>query len=302
MNPIITEEQRTNFFRNGFVTLQGVVPQQFLDRAVRAINMHFTRGISEDDAEKFINGQLFPDLQGKPAIGDLFNKTAAKPLAESMIGEIGPTYGGQIALRFPGSMCIESDELGATPSPNMWWEDGWHIDGFGKERRPGEINNFSMLFGVFLKDCPLPFHGNLMVFPGTHWILQNYFRENCLEKTANSLEGDDIMPKGLPFPTPIQVTGKAGDVVMAHYQLAHSIAPNLSPDIRYVVYFRLYSKLHQPQHKYRPSSILDIWQDWPAMQPLIQSGQVVWGGPPVADQEVADLKKIAETFFEKKEV
>jgi hypothetical protein len=43
----------------------------------------------------------------------------------------------------------------------------------------------------------------------------------------------------LPISKPHQICAKAGDVILCHYQLAHTISPNTSPNIRYCVYFRL---------------------------------------------------------------
>jgi hypothetical protein len=60
---------------------------------------------------------------------------------------------------------------------------------------------------------------------------------------------------------PEHITGKAGDVVLLHYQTAHSVAPNSSSQIRYATYFRLYSTSH-PQDTFRPESMLDIWKDY----------------------------------------
>ena len=56
-------------------------------------------------------------------------------------------------------------------------------------------------------------------------------RPGNVEKLAH--EGDKALPKHLPFAAPVQVKMKQGDMVLAHYQLAHSIAPNTSPRIRY---------------------------------------------------------------------
>ncbi len=68
--------------------------------------------------------------------------------------------------------------------------------------------------------------------------------------------------------SPIQIQAKAGDVVLCHYQLAHTIAPNVSPNIRYAIYFRLHSLNHPPQ-TYRPESITNIWLDYPAMSGIV---------------------------------
>ena len=46
------------------------------------------------------------------------------------------------------------------------------------------------------------------------------------------------MPE-VTLPDPVPVTGRAGDAVLCHYQLAHTAGPNTSPHIRYAVYFRL---------------------------------------------------------------
>ena len=72
------------------------------------------------------------------------------------------------------------------------------------------------------------------------------------------------MSLGLRLPKPAPVTGKAGDIVLAHYQLAHTVSPNLSGDIRYMCFFRL-SVRGLANH--RVESMLDIWRDWPALRP-----------------------------------
>lgn len=77
---------------------------------------------------------------------------------------------------------------------------------------------------------------------------------------------------------------RAGDVIIANYCLAHNVAPNISPFIRYGIYFRISSSAHGsrkksstgPQQsltgrnasdmKHRPESMLDVWLDWPGLR------------------------------------
>jgi ectoine hydroxylase-related dioxygenase (phytanoyl-CoA dioxygenase family) len=40
---------------------------------------------------------------------------------------------------------------------------------------------------------------------------------------------------------PVQVLAEAGDVLVAHSSLPHSVAPNVSSSIRYALYFRVNS-------------------------------------------------------------
>lgn len=66
--------------------------------------------------------------------------------------------------------------------------------------------------------------------------------------------------------------------MIAHYQLAHSIAPNISPcrfltppndriDIRYALYFRV--SAHQLDAFY-PESMIDIWKDFKGMTEVVK--------------------------------
>lgn len=76
------------------------------------------------------------------------------------------------------------------------------------------------------------------------------------------------MPKFKFSRPPVQICGKAGDVVIVNYLTAHLVAPNISSNIRYCVYFRLKTGAYnQPHHaqRHRPESMLNAWHDWPGL-------------------------------------
>jgi len=53
------------------------------------------------------------------------------------------------------------------------------------------------------------------------------------------------MHEGMPqveLGEPVQLFANPGDVVLCHYQLAHSTAVNLSPNDRIAIYFRIWFK------------------------------------------------------------
>jgi ectoine hydroxylase-related dioxygenase (phytanoyl-CoA dioxygenase family) len=112
-----------------------------------------------------------------------------------------------------------------------------------------------MLLGVVLSDISEPFAGNLAVWPGTHHIYEQYFQEHGWEALL------DGMPP-VELPEPEQLSAQAGDVVLCHYQLAHGITSNISPNIRYAIYFRLY---HTEHEAYGKQTMTDIWREWPGM-------------------------------------
>ena len=49
---------------------------------------------------------------------------------------------------------------------------------------------------------------------------------------------------------------EAGDAVICHYLLAHSIVPNCSPDLRYAVYFRLNVREGE---RFHPEPMTNMW-------------------------------------------
>lgn len=127
--------------------------------------------------------------------------------------------------------------------------------------------------------------GNLTVYPGSHYQLQNYFRVYGFEDLY--LKGVQGLPQ-LDFTAtrPIQIRARAGDAIILNYSTAHNIAPNVSPFIRYTVYFRLTKRITRPLQqaaqssinsslsslpspttmKHRPDSMLNVWSDWSGLQ------------------------------------
>lgn len=142
-----------------------------------------------------------------------------------------------------------------------------------------------IIIGVVLQDAEEEYMGNLTVYPGSHYQLQNYFRIYGFEDLY--VKGVQGLPQ-LDFSAtkPVQIRARAGDAIILNYSTAHNIAPNLSPFIRYTVYFRLTKQTSRPlprdahssinsslsslpspsTMKHRPESMLNVWSDWPGIQ------------------------------------
>lgn len=167
------------------------------------------------------------------------------------------------------------------------WQNSWHIDGWPSplnEKRDG-IENFTVLVGVMLADVLEPLHGNLSVFPGSHAILEQCIREaggpQNLFADPSAFQNPDAMrdPQNASIqklqaiadkrmPKPTQVCAKAGDVIIAHYQTAHSIAPNISDDIRYCVYFRV-THSRRKEKSYAPDCLTNIWVEFEGLRSVL---------------------------------
>ncbi|MEK3890499.1 phytanoyl-CoA dioxygenase family protein [Bacillus sp. FSL K6-3431] len=217
--------QRKELFEKGYVHIPGVIPQAMLNEVRKAINHSLgEEGMDKEELATFRSQSYCPELQYTPVISDLYHRTPIHDLVDSVIDttKIFPINGAQIALRFP-----RLDD----PAP----EARPHIDGMYSPNNgvtEGTIQNFTALVGVLLSDLTEDDAGNFTVWPGTHRTFESYFSEN----------GPEVLLNGMPpveMPEPIQIKGKAGDIVFCHYQLAHGIGPNISPDIRYAVFFRI---------------------------------------------------------------
>ncbi len=246
----LTKFQKQQFFEQGFLHVPGVVPRVMVDDALRAINHSLGEGLPSEDIQTLRAQTYCRELTNQPVISDLLNGTPAFALAESAIdpGKVKRSSSGQIALRFPSYQ-----DPPRQPGPHV---DGMYTPHNGVKE--GTIGNFTMLAGVLLSDLVAPFCGNFTVWPGTHTLFQDYWREHGVEAL---LEG---MPK-VEMPEPLQIIGKTGDIVLVHWATAHSAAVNVSPHVRYAIFFRL---KHDEHDSHPRETMTDIWMDWPALRQL----------------------------------
>jgi len=127
------------------------------------------------------------------------------------------------------------------------------------------VRNFTCAVGIFLTSVTSPFSGNLSVFPGSHHVLEQYFKnpkhlQNLRDKGGQCLIEAKIVNN---FPQPLQqLTVQAGDMVILNYNLAHLVAPNKSGTERVAVYFRIKA---QNTEEYNGLNMNNIWQEWKGM-------------------------------------
>ena len=247
----LTPAQARALVDEGYLLVPDLVARDRVDAALKAINHSLgERGIDRD-ALWTMRAQTFcPELVSAAPILDLYRETGLRGLAESAlgVGKVRAPATGQIALRFPQELATPRD-----PHP--------HIDGMPGPLNgvtPGTIFHFTALGAVFLSDVELPFRGNFTVWPGTHAALARHF----------AAHGTDGLLAGFPpiaLPPPRQLRARAGDVLLAHYQLAHGAAPNVGPHVRYAVFFRLF---HQAHDVASTATMTDLWREWDGVRDL----------------------------------
>jgi ectoine hydroxylase-related dioxygenase (phytanoyl-CoA dioxygenase family) len=64
---------------------------------------------------------------------------------------------------------------------------------------------------------------------------------------------------GRRWPVPTQLQLDEGDAVLVHWATPHAAVRNLSPDVRYMVYFRIHHVAHEPG---QPLTLCNLWRHW----------------------------------------
>ena len=236
------------FRRQGYLHLPALVPPTLVEAARAKILLDVEKHFDPTRLTEYNNRSWCPDLRGSREIQRLFQNKAVRAIADEALGRKQYVYdSGQIAIRQARNAQQASPPVA-------------HIDGIPTPHNgvPGTaIQNFTALLGVFLTDVKRDFAGNFTVWPGSHLILEEYFREYGRTALENG------MPN-LPLGDPVQLHCQPGDVVFCHYQLAHAAAANISPDDRTAIFFRLwFNDISGPDRsEQRWHNLTHIWDGW----------------------------------------
>lgn len=251
---MLTDEQKRHFVENGYVQIQGAIPEAMIDAARRAVNHSIGEvGLGGKNAEGNRSAFFCAELLDAPVITDLYNRTSVIAVAESLMGagNVLPVERAKPYPRFP----LPPGEDPAEPRG--------HLDGIGNGSNgtaKGEYKRgFTAFAVIYLADVPEPNSGNFTVWPKSHRLFAELFRR----------DGHEILKNGMPRPDlpepPIMITGKAGDLVLAHHQVVHGACANASSNVRLAVIARL---KHKEVEAVGSDAYTDIWREWPGVEDL----------------------------------
>lgn len=222
---------------DGYCHLHSFVSRDITNSLLRQINAELGDGLSKEDAACLkVNRKGFGSsaLLNGSELRSLLVQTKIWPTVVALFGVANiaiPSYYAQVALRFPQ----KDDVKQYLP---------WHVDNV----REDTVHSFGLLVGVFLTDAQLEDSGNFTVFPGGHRQLEGLFRSQGASAIFRNENGRIVTPENMELSEPKQLLVQAGDVVIAHPLLPHRAAPNLSPNIRVAIYFRIYHPLLSYEH------------------------------------------------------
>lgn len=242
---MLSDEQLDEFTERGFLLIPGVVRGRTLTQTGSRID----EIIAADPPAPDKRGNHFYFRNTKkdqePALTAPLTGSDAFDLAEQLTGPgtlQAPTQ-VQIALNIP-------------PYPHRPGRP--HIDASDPESTGGPIRGtFTLLAGILMTDQLAENAGNLWVWPGTHLTHAAYFRENG--------PGQFCAYPPIDLPEPVQVKGRAGDLLLAHYLLGHNIGGNYdSENTRRALYFRLSTLGHEA---HTAEFLKDPWLDYKPIRP-----------------------------------
>jgi hypothetical protein len=217
---VLTEEQIRSFAERGYLVVPDLVSRAGLDAA----NAEVDRLIAKEPPPPRHTGHHFywRRLEESPSLAEC----PALPAARQLTGtdDIAVAFGTvQVALNIP---------------PFVHQPGRPHIDGY----QPGQVTpgTFTLLAGLLLTDQLGDNGGNLWVWPGTHLAHAAFFVARGPEAFAEAGGYPDI-----EWPEPIQIHGRRGDVLLAHYLLGHNIGGNYEGGLtRRALYWRLRAPGH----------------------------------------------------------
>jgi Phytanoyl-CoA dioxygenase (PhyH) len=229
--------------QQGFAQFGELTPRPLIDAALDAIEIDRNTNFDPERQIEYDNRSYCPGLRATSPIMNLLSQSPVLNLLDEIfeLDKIGWSD-GQVAIRRAHNF---TEPVPPTP----------HIDGFStglNGLEEGRIYNHTILVGVFLTPVTRTFAGNFTVWPGSHYIYENYFRER----------GTRAMSEPMPTPEvgePSQLICGVGDVVLAHYQLAHAAAVNTSDHDRIAIYFRVWlRKMESDRWHY----LTNMWEGW----------------------------------------
>lgn len=241
---MLSDADIERFAVDGYLVVRGVVPERVL---------------SELDVEVDALVAGAPPPAGKVGFHHYFEDPARLPAASRALRD-----GGVLALAgelvAPLAIDLAFDHIQVATSIHGWDHEpgAGHVDGYGV---PGQTEpfTFTMLAGIYLGDESDAGRGNLWVWPGSHLVHQRMFEERGVDVmlTNPAAAGHPCL---LPDPPDVgrgqPVLAQRGDVVLAHYLLAHNQSGNMWNPLRRIVYYRLAAEGHRERWRQTHTDVL----------------------------------------------
>lgn len=255
---VLTSEERAQFQRDGFVVVPSLVAEDRLSLADEEIS-RFIEEVRPTDVLE-VHGPTVVRDHGVPGQHQWFPPVDRLPACDAALRD-SKAIDAANDLVAPGSLrhAFDHIQVATTVAPWRHVPGGPHLDGH-TEDPPG---SFTMLVGILLTDQTDPQSGNLWVWPGSHVAHATMFRDRGSRVLLETQGHSTMLDPPIELGQPIEVRGRRGEVLLAHYLLGHNKGGNTSSTTRRTIYYRLTTEDHR---SHWADALSDPWVEYPALR------------------------------------
>jgi hypothetical protein len=253
MSPL-TQDQVRRFTEDGFLVASGLVDADRIAAALAVVDDLIASS---------------PPPAGHTGHHFYWNQEAA-PLLATMSGT--PAWDAARQLTRDDLPAPQQVQVALTYPPHAHRPGGGHLDGFHALTEHGGPFSFTLLAGVILSDQSRDDMGNLFVWPGSHREIAAYERRHGAGAAVAAVVASGTAVPPMVRSSPVQVHASPGDVVFAHYLLAHNIGANTSDTVRKTIYMRLSRPGNQEHWR---EIFTDPWYEYDGVRAVVAGASSV---------------------------
>ena len=209
---LLTEQQRADFDRDGFLLVRNALPPDLLARLLSAVDRLYEQGVGAEGLSARNHWQMRDCIGADPAFLDLLDVPTVFPLVTGILGWDIHLITSHLIVRPPNPPGTSAHFKG----------EGWHRDGGLSSVEMQEPHpRLFLKVAYLLSDQSEPGRGNTQVVPG-----------------SNRLTGPPAQAPDAPHPYgALEITGKPGDAFLFEQRTWHAVGPNLSDITRKSLFF-----------------------------------------------------------------
>lgn len=230
---VLTEQQRRDFERDGFLKVPGALPEAMVQRLTALVDRLYARGLAEEGHSRANHWELRNCLPADPLFLELLDWPATFPLVVDLLNWNIHLVTSHLIVRAP-----------SPPEADAGWKaSDWHRDGGTSSTEMQEpLPRIIIKIAYWLTDLSQPGRGAIRLVPGSHRLLG---------RPAQAPEMAD--PYGA-----IELTAAPGDALLFEQRMWHAVGPNHSSLVRKSLFFGYgYRWLRPIDYVTQPRELLD---------------------------------------------